>query len=150
MLHHVAWKQTWNANPMETSGDPEHRHQVSITTGMPRNADGRSTSQGIFGMLAQSVTYLCVKMVLIGPSAFLDCAFEFVRLFLSLTLSLAPFTYSPSPSASPGIPLCSGGNTLWTRRCTQRCEIVLLIVVSRAYAVKEVVPDRLGTQRTLA
>lgn len=89
-------------------------------------------------------SYLCVKVVLVDPSAPSHRALQRVGLFLSRTLVWTPDTFTASAyrsnTGSIDARKGTGGRTEWG-------EEVLLVVVGGADVMDEVVTDGLGAER---
>jgi hypothetical protein len=90
--------------------------------------------------------YLCVKIVLVDPSAPTDRALQRIRLILCRTIAQTPHTVTTS--VRHGSNTGSIGARERTRRRTERGEVMLLVVEGRADVMDQVVADVLGAERT--
>ena len=102
-----------------------------------------SSSQQL-GVLRQSY-YLCVKVVLVDPSAPGHRAFQCVGLLMSRTLVWTPDTFTASGCRSNTCSICARKGT---RGRTEWGEEVFLVVVGGADVMDEIVTDGLCAEWT--
>jgi hypothetical protein len=93
-----------------------------------------------------SWSYLCVKIVLVDPSAPTDRALQCIGLILCRAIARAPHTFTTSACHRSDTGSIDARER--TRRRTERGEEMLLVIVGRADMVDQVVADVLRAERT--